>query len=36
MIRVTVGYNMGLLDRDSDSDYKVTTSNINFGVAYMF
>lgn len=36
MIRVTVGYNMGLLDRNSDSDYKVTTSNINFGVAYLF
>lgn len=36
MIRVSVGYNMGLLDRNSDSDYKVTTSNINFGVAYLF
>ena len=36
MIRVTVGYNMGLLDRNSDSDYKTTTSNINFGVAYLF
>lgn len=36
MIRVSVGYNMGLLDRNSDSDYKLTTSNINFGVAYLF
>ena len=36
MIRVSVGYNMGLLDRDSDDSYKVTTSNFNFGVAYLF
>ena len=36
MVRVSVGYNFGLLDRDSDEDTKVTTSNLNFGVAYLF
>ena len=36
MIRVTVGYNYGLIDRHSADDTKINTSNINFGVAYLF
>ena len=36
MIRVSVGYNYGLIDRHSADDTKVNTSNINFGVAYLF
>ena len=36
MIRVSVGYNFGLLDRDSDDSNVFKTSNLNFGVAYLF
>ena len=37
MIRVHVGYNQGLLNRNNDSDGSVIkTSGVNFGVAYLF
>ena len=37
MIRVTFGYNQGLLNRNNDSDGSVIkTSGMNFGVAYLF
>ena len=36
MIRVTIGYDLGLLDRDSSDNGKIKSSNLNFGVAYLF
>ena len=36
VIRVSVGYNKGLLNRDKDADPAVTTSGLHFGVAYLF
>ena len=37
MVRVSVGYNQGLLNRNNDSDGSVIkTSGVNFGVAYLF
>lgn len=36
MIRVTVGYNYGLLNRDSADNYTGKNSGVNFGVAYLF
>ncbi|MCR4571948.1 MAG: PorT family protein [Bacteroidales bacterium] len=37
MIRVQIGYNLGLLNRNNDSDgTAIKTSGVNFGVAYLF
>ena len=36
MIRVHVGYNAGLLDRNSSDNTTTKTSGLNFGVAYLF
>ena len=36
MIRVSVGYNQGLLDRDNNDNSTIKTSGVNFGVAYLF
>lgn len=36
MIRVSVGYNMGMLDRNSADDTTTKASGYHFGVAYLF
>jgi hypothetical protein len=37
MVRVQIGYNLGLLNRNNDSDgTAIKTSGVNFGVAYLF
>ena len=36
MLRVSVGYNLGLLDRYDGDAAKVKRSGVNFGVAYLF
>lgn len=36
MIRVSFGYNKGLLNRVEDADPAVKTSGVHFGVAYLF
>ncbi len=36
VIRVSVGYNKGLLNRVKDADPAVTTGGLHFGVAYLF
>ena len=37
MVRVRIGYNLGLLNRNNDSDgTAIKTSGVNFGVAYLF
>ena len=36
MVRVHVGYNVGLLDRDSSDNSVIKTSGINFGAAFLF
>ena len=36
MIRVHVGYNAGLLDRNSNDNATTKATGINFGVAYLF
>lgn len=36
LIRVSVGYNVGLVDRDANDNSSLKTSGIHFGVAYLF
>ena len=36
MIRVSIGYNYGLLDRNANGKLKDTCSGVHFGVAYLF
>ncbi len=36
LIRVSFGYNLGLLDRDSSDDTTTKASGLHFGVAYLF
>ncbi len=36
MIRVSVGYNLGLLDRNANDNFTDKTSGVHFGVAYLF
>ncbi|MBQ9311362.1 MAG: outer membrane beta-barrel protein [Bacteroidales bacterium] len=36
IIRISVGYNKGLLNRIKESDDSVTTGGFHFGVAYLF
>lgn len=36
MIRVSVGYNKGLLNRNTGDGTKITTGGVHFGVAYLF
>ncbi|MBR4822117.1 MAG: hypothetical protein IKZ71_03115, partial [Bacteroidales bacterium] len=36
MVRAYVGYNIGLLDRNTADDAVLKASGVNFGVAYLF
>jgi len=36
MVRVNVGYNLGLLDRNSSDNTETKASGLHFGVAYLF
>ena len=36
MVRAYVGYNIGLLDRNTSDNAVLKASGVNFGVAYLF